>query len=352
MKKLRRFFYPHLLLVLLLSACASRPPSPVVEMERPVSPGPEVIITMPSPIEQMIQRIRQNGPDIEKYFILDEDRRIIVKANVQGDVLGIGDFEVIYDLDGAEVRTSALGDFTFVVRFSARNKESGAIIEDSLIWRPVATNAGLLLSFDDVYVETWERYFDLFDRYGARVTFFLQGEYNPFAAKALNRGHDIGYHSLNHLDLRKLSRVEFYRETLGPVESFKQAGVPLSAFAYPYGFSEPWMHEILLQYFGVLRGYGVTFRLYNEDRIRSAFISSRAIDNTVIREEEDFDRLIISMLRTVKFLEGGHILPLTTHDISYAAWAISSRRLEFLLKTASELGLKFYRFSDFAQVYR
>ena len=110
------------------------------------------------------------------------------------------------------------------------------------------------------------------------------------------------------------------------------------------------MHEILSQHFAVLRGYGVTYRLYTEDKIRSSYISSRAIDNTVIRGDEDYERIVKSMLRSVKFLEGDQILPLTSHDISFAAWAINPQRLEILFKSAIELGLKFYRYSDFADL--
>jgi len=52
---------------------------------------------------------------------------------------------------------------------------------------------------------------------------------------------------------------------------------------------------------------------------------------------------------TVKFIDKKLVLPLTTHDISAAAaWGISPRRLEYLLKTAGELGVAFYCYSDFA----
>ena len=123
----------------------------------------------------------------------------------------------------------------------------------------------------------------------------------------------------------------------------------MSSFAYPYGFSEQWMHDALLPSYSVLRGYGTTFRLYNENQIRSGYIISRAIDNTVIKGDENFERLIALMLRTVKFLDDGRILPLTTHDISNTAhWGITPARLEFLLKTATDLHLKFYRYCDFA----
>jgi hypothetical protein len=108
------------------------------------------------------------------------------------------------------------------------------------------------------------------------------------------------------------------------------------------------MHEALLESFSISRGYGVTYRIYTDDEVRAGFIISRALDNTVIRGEENYDRLVRSMLRTLKFLGGGRILPLTTHIIcDDAAWGITPRRLEFLLQTAVSLGLNFYLYSDF-----
>ncbi|MDR1128036.1 MAG: polysaccharide deacetylase, partial [Treponema sp.] len=152
---------------------------------------------------------------------------------------------------------------------------------------------------------------------------------------------------LNHLDLRKQSWETFHEETILGAASFWEAGIVLSAFAYPYGFSEPWMHEVLLQTYPVLRGYGVTFRLYDSGGISSAHIISKAVDNTVIKGEENFDRLVGVMLRTAGFLD--MVLPLTSHDISDdALWGITPRRLEYLLKTALDLQLRFYVYRDFA----
>jgi len=332
-----------------ISACAGRPQARVqTPVEVPVVVSPPVSLpALPQeetrlPLELAVERVKRNGTDIEKYFILGEAGRILVRANLRQ---GAMDFEVAYDLENAEV----LSDSAYRVGFVIREKESETQIEDTLIWRPGLGRAGLLLALDDDYVETWEHYFDFFDEYGARITFFIQGEYIPFSAKALSRGHDVGYHTLNHLDLRRVSPEVFTREAVEAAESFRKQGVPLSSFAYPYGFSEPWMHDVLLRSYSVLRGYGTTFRIYREDEIRSGYIISRAIDNTVIQGDETFDRLISLMLRTVKFLDDGRVLPLTTHDISDASWAITRRRLEFLLKTTADLHLKFYLYSDFAR---
>jgi len=339
MKKPYRRFFLFLFPVFLLYACASRPRPAAIFVPSPEELPPPI----KKPFEQAIEKIKQNGKDIDKYFILDGEGRIVVKAGLRDENV---DFEVIYDLENAkEIEGSA-----YEVGFSCHDKESGMLLKDTLVWNPLAGGDGLLLSFDDDYTDSWERYFDLFDKYKARVTFFIQGKPNFFCARAIGRGHDVGYHSLNHLDLRKMSRKEFNLETIDSVKPFRDAGIPLSSFAYPYGFYESWMHDSLLRSFGTLRGYGVTFRLYNEAEIRHGYISSRAIDNTVIPSDEVFYRLVTLMLKTVKFLDKKLVLPLTTHDISAnAAWGISPRRLEYLLKTANGLGLAFYRYSDFAK---
>jgi len=333
-----------LFLSLLISACASR--SLPVEKETETK---TVTAEAPSPsievINPLIRRIKQNGDDIKKYFVTDDQGYPVVRADLEYEnVL----FEVQYDLGSAVI----LEDSSYNVRFLLRMKDSEAAseaIEDTLIWEPSSGNSGILLSLDDDYFKSWENHFDLFDKYNARVTFFIKGEHAAFCSKALSRGHDAGFHSLNHRDLRGSSFKVLEAEVFKPLGTLRDLGIPLSSFAFPYGFSDRRIREILLGSFAIIRGYGTTFRLYNEEEIRSGYIISKAIDNTVINGEDNFDHLIILMLRTVKFLDDGSILPLTTHDISYtASWGITPRRLEFLLSTVSDLKLKFYCYGDFA----
>jgi peptidoglycan/xylan/chitin deacetylase (PgdA/CDA1 family) len=206
--------------------------------------------------------------------------------------------------------------------------------------------SGLLLAFDDDHTAVWEGYFDLLDRYGARVTFFVQGDYSPFCAAAVNRGHEIGYHTKSHLNLLKVSRQVFFEETLGGAEAFRRHGLPLRSFAYPYGFSEPWMDAVLGESFSIRRGFGVTTRIYGVYAIKAGYISSKSIVNNKFKNDAEFEADITDMLRAVK--SGGGILPLTTHTITAEAdWGISPERLEYLLKTAAALGLKVYRYGDF-----
>jgi len=338
-----------LLFILLLSGCANKP-AVITEIELSKIPtiiesyekSIEIFLT---PAEKVVQQIKQNGNEIEKYFIIDKNKNIVIKANAQYEN---EKFDIVYYLE--EIKKT--GNYLYEVPFTVYNSRTKDIYNDTLLWNIIDSDSdsGLLLSFDDDYFNRWEDKFDLFDKYSAKVTFFIQGaRFDAFYFKAVNRGHDVGYHTLNHPDLRKVSRDIFFKETISFSESIKQKEITFSSFAYPYGFFEPWMHNTLLKTFNVLRGYGTTFRLFTKDEINGRYISSYAIDNILFPEEEDFNRYISLMLRTVKFIDKDMVFPLTTHDISEAAWGISHERLEYLLKTTNDLKLTFYRFSDFAE---
>ena len=306
----------------------------------------QAVKIQPPPVETAFDRIKQNSPGIKKYFILDENKDIIVKADysdIRPDTKEIEHFEVIYDLKNPE----ADGKGGFLVPFTMRSMETGEIIQDKLFWKPERDGTGILLSFDDDFMENWEQNFNLFDHYNARVTFFIQGEFCTFSNTALDRGHDVGYHSLNHLNLPKVSHEVFEIETLSKVEDFRNAGVPLTSFAYPYGLSEPWMNDELMKSFKILRGYGVTFRVYDRASIREGYSSSKALDNILFKQDKDFEATVDIMFRTIKFIGENLILPLTTHIISDDAdWGIKPHRLRYLLQSANDLQLNYYRYKD------
>ena len=314
----------------------------------------ETVLVMPESLsgvegisfkEKIIQRIKQNDSDIQKFFVVDNDRNIIVKADFIGQNEDGFDeaFQVVYDL--RNVIPDGLG--IFLVPFRLYSSDGDLVYYNTLRWVVQEDSSGILLAFDDDYFEGWESNFDLFDRYGARVTFFVQGNLTSFAFSALKRGHDVGFHSLNHLNLPTVSREVFLQETIYPLSSFRSAGIPLTSFAYPYGLSESWMHDELLRFFRVLRGYGVSFRLYSFETIRGGYISSIAIDNIIYKEDEDFKARIALMLMVAKFIGGDTVIPITSHNISDGNWAIKAQRLELLLQKANDLKLRFYLFRDF-----
>ncbi|MDR2493936.1 MAG: polysaccharide deacetylase family protein [Spirochaetaceae bacterium] len=308
----------------------------------------------------VVKKVKTSDRNIPKYFVLDEHGAPTVKAalweEARGTETGLAEFEVRYDL--AAATADHRGSFTvpFTVKRRAAGIETIEAVEarDVLVWTPPkapqADGAGILLAFDDDYREVWARYFGFFDRYGAKVTFFVQGGFSDvrlFCAEALARGHDVGYHTLTHQNLTTVPEAVFFTETGAEVRAFRDNGVPLTSFAYPFGLSKAWMHRELLKSFTVLRGYGVTFRLYHRHAVRTGYISSKALDNILFKEDAAFEKEVRDSLLAAAFIGGAVVLPLTTHTISDTAdWGITPGRLAYLFETAAGLGLRFYRYCD------
>jgi peptidoglycan/xylan/chitin deacetylase (PgdA/CDA1 family) len=305
------------------------------------------------PFERALWSIKNDTPLFKKYIEggpallsgigIDGAENIIVKGEA---LIDGNEFRAAYDVS----KIIQIDEKNLYVPFLLENLTTGVSRSDAIFWSPVDNEAGLLLSLDDDYWDVWRRYFDLFDDFGAKLTFFIQGSFEEsladFCFEALSRGHDLGFHSVNHLDLRSVSRGTFNYETIYTAEPFRQAGISFSAFGFPYGFSEPWMREALAPYFPFTRGYGTNIRFYDSETIIGGYVISKAIDNTVIPDDDKFENDIRLMLLATKFT-GSHIIPFTTHDISDTAqWGIKPGRLEYVLKTTQELKLRFYTYSS------
>ncbi|ULQ59642.1 polysaccharide deacetylase family protein [Brucepastera parasyntrophica] len=206
--------------------------------------------------------------------------------------------------------------------------------------------SGILLSFDDYSPANWVAYQYLFEKYNAKVTFFVAlSSPTSFCFDAESRGHEIGYHTIHHCHLPELSRTTFYEETVLSVNNFRDQGIGLGAFAYPYGEWEPWMHEELLQYYDIVRGFEKDFYIYEKDRMKNTYIASISIDNIVYKNNREYERNISRMLKLAKMKEN-NIVPITSHRIDDSDWGITPERLEYLLRSCKELNLRFYTYKD------
>lgn len=125
--------------------------------------------------------------------------------------------------------------------------------------------SGLAFSFDDHDIEGWLELLPVFDRYGARVTFFIssyhgleieqqQGIHDLAAA-----GHDIEYHSTNHRDAEVVTAEQgldaYLAEEIEPdLALMRGAGFDPVVFAYPFGARTDETDAALLARFHLLRG--------------------------------------------------------------------------------------------------
>ena len=210
----------------------------------------------------------------------------------------------------------------------------------------IRNQKGILLCFDDYSYPTWQDNFDLFDEYGVKVTFFVNvSEPTDFCMEAIERGHEIGFHTEGHVNLKEVSREEFYEQALAPFEEFEELGYEITSFAYPYGAYEDWMNEELLKYYKTTRG-AYQYAGYYKESVPGGFIEARSIDNGEFESEEEYKETIDYYLDILCDCNDGTIAALFSHAIDGGAWCISPERLEYLFQEAQKRGLKFYTFKD------
>jgi hypothetical protein len=119
--------------------------------------------------------------NIQKYYVLKGEMDVTIKADF---TLGKVSGTVIYDLENAkEIGPEVfLVPFTISVAGGAANAVGATGDADwrtsgTMRWNTAARAAGerggVLLSFDDTFFDNWRGNFPLFEKYGARVTFFV-----------------------------------------------------------------------------------------------------------------------------------------------------------------------------------
>lgn len=204
---------------------------------------------------------------------------------------------------------------------------------------------GILLAFDDASTGSWEAALDLFDKYDVKVTFFVSTpEVLDFFDKALERGHEIGFHTRLHTNLVQNPDL-LYSEAIEPLELFREAGYDITSFAYPYGAYEDWMNVELLKYYDTVRGAYYYRGAYKED-LKKGFIESYSIDNLHFTSDEEFHARVVEMLDGLCGCDDGTVVSVFSHAVDSGDWCITPARLEILFEEAQKRDLEFYTFKE------
>jgi peptidoglycan/xylan/chitin deacetylase (PgdA/CDA1 family) len=134
----------------------------------------------------------------------------------------------------------------------------------------VQPTAGVLLSFDDAYVDDWVSASDLFTHYGARVTFFIAyyDRWPEADREKLRRlsllGHDVEAHSIHHLRAplyveQKGLDAYLHDEALPSIQLLRDDGYPITTYAYPYGARTAELDDAMLEHVDLLRSVAFTW---------------------------------------------------------------------------------------------
>lgn len=131
---------------------------------------------------------------------------------------------------------------------------------------------GIAISFDDRFIDEWYELRPLFQKYGAKVTFFITC-HDSLTSDEIHKlkmlesdGHEIGFHGTIHgksTELIKMGEQSYEDIELKPgLESLKSAGFHPTSYAHPGGNHNDQVDEVLLKNgFTILRDVAVSRRV-------------------------------------------------------------------------------------------
>ena len=125
--------------------------------------------------------------------------------------------------------------------------------------------SGVVLTFDDDYVDEWYEVNSLLQPYDWKATFFVTkfkelSESKIQKLKDLKKqGHEIGAHGLNHLNAPKTisengTKAYLNEEIIPMLDLMRDNNLSPTSFAYPYGARDQTTDNLLLNDFQIIRG--------------------------------------------------------------------------------------------------
>lgn len=221
---------------------------------------------------------------------------------------------------------------------------------------------GIILTFDDHSIDNWYSARDLFKKYHAKVTFFVD-HFDKLDANSISKlkdlkqdGHEIGCHGFRHLNavqyIAKHSVEEYIQKEINPaIKNMKDKGFEPTSFAYPYGARSETLDSVLLEYFDVIRGTAYVNKDQNIKSLNKVYLDNKnesivyavSIDNITGKEVTT----ILDGLKRAK--KNSEIILFYAHDISidaHEAYNTDFDTLEAVLSYAFNHGLRFYTCSE------
>lgn len=241
-----------------------------------------------------------------------------------------------------------------------------AVFAEEKADRPKLTEPGIVLTFDDTAnLEGWARRIPLFEKYGAKATFFLDktDKINDRQKEAMKKlaaiGCEMASHGLRHQAGAKLleekGKEAYLNEEILPcIKALEELGHPQRTLGYAFSSRSAETDEALKPHFLHIRtGGGVCDRRFETkdplftplDKARERYlVLGVRFDKTDVEGVTNFARPALERIKEKKeiLLFYGHGIV----DTGASTYQTNADALEELLKQAKELGLKFYTFDE------
>lgn len=231
-------------------------------------------------------------------------------------------------------------------------------IPEVLIVKNESPKAGVILSFDDAYIDEWYNTNKILKKYDWKATFFVC-KINTLKHAEIKKlldlqkqGNEIAAHGLHHYNavtfLKNHTIDNYLQEEINPMMSLMHFyGLNVSTFAYPYGARSKALDSELLKKFKIIRGRAFCEEIPSKQNSyyeHSKLIFSFSIDDT--HEHFNIPHLL-SLLNYAK--KNNKILILNSHKTvqkSTADYETTNATLEIICKYVKSNNMKFYTVSD------
>lgn len=238
----------------------------------------------------------------------------------------------------------------FFVFYSCENKKIKPNIDSN--------KAGVVLSFDDAYVNEWFDADKKLSKYKWKATFCVSKintlDESEIAKlqKLQSKGHEIAGHGLHHYNavkfIEKFGIKEYVKQEIEPMlVLMKSYKLHVSSFAYPEGKRSQALDNALFNNFKIIRGRSFGREIPSK---QSCFFRNSKIE---FGFDIDNNHINFSIPYLIKLLDyakkNNKILILCSHktvDTVTANYQTKVETLEFICQYMKRNNMKFYTLSD------
>ncbi|TDD98732.1 polysaccharide deacetylase family protein [Flavobacterium cellulosilyticum] len=240
---------------------------------------------------------------------------------------------------------------TFFILFSSE------ILIPTTVFKP--NTAGVVLSFDDDYINEWYATNQKLKKYSWKASFCVSkiNTLTIFELKKLQElqkeGHEIAGHAYNHynaVDFICDHSIEEYRQQeINPMlDLMNFYGINVTSFVYPYGSRNKKLDAALLQQFKIIRGRA--FCETNPKKQGCYYDNKRLVFSFSIDDTHNHFNIpyLLKLLDYSKV--NNKIVILNCHktvNIVNGDYQTKNQTLELICKYIKKNNMKFYSLSDF-----
>jgi len=212
----------------------------------------------------------------------------------------------------------------------------------------------VMLSFDDQYIDSWYAHMDLYEKYNARLCFYVTrpAELNEDDFEKLRElqaaGHMIGSHGMHHQHVASFETpTDYYHlEVLPAIRLFAKHGIDITSYAYPFGKGRADVDSLLIS-----KGLSVRYADWNWEHVflpkadRFYISKSKPVKLRAIGIDENYRIGRLDLLYGLKrAAKENSMLVLHAHDISKKEgdYKLKPAKLEYLLQQCKKHDIEFY----------